>query len=306
MPPDDPIVPVTPAAPVVASEPAPAPVAAPAAEPIPAAAAPAPAAEPVAIPAAEPAAPAPAAEPAPKEFAPSLLDEAAKPTAEAKPAEPAPAAAPGEPAKPSEKKEPAVAEAAKAAEPPVPIEYKFNYPEGIKPEDLNQEQLGAFTGILQEARVPTEAAQKLFDLHTNVVKDVAQQMAERQWRVFEQTQKQWRDQVMADPELGGSRHSTAIKTVMNLLDAYSQREQSGPTPRSADIIAAERKGLLDVFRMTGVANNPEFLRFAHWAGDVLTREGTPRPAPPPRAQPLSGQNRGLRRYQGTTPVNGAG
>ena len=250
------------------------------------------------------------------EFPPSVLDEAAKPTAEAKPGDAAPAkdAAPPADAKPSDKKEPAADAAkpgekqaeAKPAEPPAPIEYAFTYPEGIKPDDVNPERMGAFTGILNGMRAPAEVGQKLLDLHlgevTRVAQEADQRALERQWDVFTAQNKDWRDKVMADPELGGSRHATAIKTVMGLIDAFSLREQTGKNPRSADTIAAERKELLDVARATGAVNNPTFLRLLHWAGDRIAREGSPRPAPPPRQQNPNAGNRGLRRYQGTTPA----
>ena len=310
-------------------------VAAAAAEPAAAAAADA---APAAAPAAEPAAPAADAKPADAkaadakpadaaaaaeakpghEFPPSVLDEAAKPTADAKPGDAAPAkdAAPPADAKPSDKKEPAADAAkpgdkvadAKPAEPPAPIEYAFTYPDGVKPDDVNPERMGAFTGILNEVRASPEVGQKLLDLHlgevTRVAQEADQRALERQWDVFTAQNKDWRDKVMADPELGGSRHATAIKTVMGLIDAFSLREQTGKNPRSADTIAAERKELLDVARATGAVNNPTFLRLLHWAGDRIAREGSPRPAPPPRQQNPNAGNRGVNRYKATTPVTG--
>ena len=252
------------------------------------------------------------------DFAPSLLDEAAKPTADAKPGEAAPAKDAAKPAdaKPSDKKEPAADAAkpgekpadAKPAEPPAPIEYAFTYPDGVKPEDLNAERLGAFTGILNEVRATPEVGQKLLNLHleeaSRLAQEVEQRASERQWDVFANQQKDWRDRVMADPELGGSRHATAIKTVMGLIDAFSLRVPENGKARDAGVIAAERKELLDVARMTGVANNPTFLRLLHWAGDTLTREGKARPAPPPRQQTPNAGNKGLNRYKGTTPATG--
>jgi hypothetical protein len=296
------------------------------AAPAPAAAAPAE----LAAPAAEapkpaegaPLAAAPAAEKPAKEFAPSILDEAAKPTAEPlKPGEAAPAKDAAKPAeaKPSDKKEPAAAEAkpgekpgeAKPAEPPAPIEYKFTLPETIKPEDVNPERMNAFTGILQEVRAAPESAQKLLNLHldevTRIAHEVEQRVSERQWDVFAEQQRKSRDEVMADPVLGGSRHDTAIRTVMSVLDAYGLRDQTSSNPRSADAIAAERKQLLDDFRATGIANRASFLRLLNWAGETFVKEGRARPAMPPRAPNPSAQQRGVNRYRNTTPAsNGAG
>jgi hypothetical protein len=167
---------------------------------------------------------------------------------------------------------------------------------------VNAERLGAFTGVLQEARVPPEAAQKMVDMHLAELQRAVDARDQRQWDVFANTQKEWRDAVMADPELGGARHATAIKTVMGLIDAFSSRLGEDGKARSADTIAAERKELMDVARITGVANNPTWLRLLHWAGDKFVREPSARPAPPPRTPALTGQQRGLRRYQGTTPA----
>ena len=272
-----------------------------------------PAAQPAGDKPAEPAAPAADAAPAKpeKEFAPSLLDEAAKPTAEPKPGEkpPEPAKA-DEPAKPADKaaekpgdgKPPAKDEPAAKPEPPAPIEYAFTYPEGVKPADLDAERMGAFTGILNESRVPPAAAQKMLDLHLDEVRRVEQAITDRQWDVFASTQKEWRDQTMADPEIGGSRHETALRTVMSLVDAYGQRFQGTKEPRNAEAIAAERKEMLDVFRATGAANNRLILGLLHFAGDKL-REGSPRPAPPPRGPNPNTGSRGTGRYRNTTPAS---
>ncbi len=302
----------------------PAPVAAPASAPesaapvAPAEAAPAaPVARPeVAAPAPEAAAPAPT-----KEFAPSLLDEAAKtPTAE--PPKPDDASKDAKPAdgQPPAAKEPAAADAkpgdksaeAKPAEPPAPIEYAFTLANEkgervpIAADQIDPERMGAFTGLLQEARVAPEAAQKMIDMHVAEVARAVDMRDQRQWDVFANTQKEWRDAVMADPELGGSRHATATRTVMSLIDAFNTRPDENGKARSAEAIAAERKDLLDVARITGVANNPTWLRLLHWAGDKFVREPQARPAPPPRAPAQNPATRGLRRYQNTTPANANG
>lgn len=254
-------------------------------------------------PAAAPGADAAPAKAAP-EFAPSLLDEAAKPTADAKPeAAPDPAKEPAKDAAKEEAKPPAQKEPAPAPEATAPIEYAFKYPDGVKPEELDSERMGAFTGILNDSRVPAEAGQKLLDLHLGEVARVAEQLettiSTRQWDVFNTQQKAWREAVMADPEIGGSRHETALRTVMTLVDAYGNRFQDTKNARDAEAIAAERKGLMDVFRTTGAANSPLILGLLHFAGEKL-REGSARPAPTPRVQTPNAQNRGLRRYQGSS------
>ena len=334
MPPDE--LPAGRAAPAAGSDaaPAPAPAAAAAdAAPAPAAAPPAaPAAPPAAIPAAPVAAAAPAADKpataAPNEFAPSLLDEAAKtPTPEPKAADAAPIA---DAAKPADGKAPAIkepaadaaktaeaakaAEAAKPPEPPAPIEYAFTREEAgerraLKPDEYNAETLGAFAGLLNEARVAPEAAQKMFDLHlaetARIAKEVTDRVVQNQWNVFQEQQIKSRQEVMADPVLGGSRSETAMRTVMSAIDEFLMRDQK-TNPRSADQIAAERREMMDDFRATGIANRRSLLSFMHWVGDKFVREGKPRPAPPPRGASPNGAQRGTGRYRNTTPAQAGG
>jgi hypothetical protein len=237
------------------------------------------------------------------EFKPSVLDAAAAPEKpagdkpadkDAKPGEAKPAAAakPGEAAKPAEPGK----EGAPAEQAPAPIEYAFTYPEGISADSVNKERMGAFTGILNEGQVKPEVAQKFLDLHLTemgeATKRIQGELAQKQWDVFNATQTAWREAEMSDPVLGGARHNTAMRTVMGLVDQYAGD-------------AAHRSRLLDAFRITGIANNPDFLLFMHNAGVDLTREAEPHPAPPPRTPAPSREQRGLNRYRGTTPANGS-
>lgn len=262
----------------------------------------------------------PAGGPSTNEFAPSLLDEAAaKPATEpskpadaapdpgaAKPADaqppatPAPAAADGQPqdqVQPGADGEPAA--------PPAPIEYAFTMDgEGGErvPLDLAQvdaERMGAFTGLLNEARVAPDVAQKFVDMHLQEMRRVADHIATHQWEVFREQQRQAREEVMADPVLGGSRHDTAMKTIMSAIDRWSMR----PTDqqRSAEAIQAERQQLMDDFRATGIANRRSLLSLLHYFGDAFVKEAQPRPAPPPRTPAPGARDRATSRYGNTTP-----
>lgn len=261
-----------------------------------------------------------------QEFAPSLLDEAAakpateppkpadaapepsskdadgaaKPADGQSPAKDAPAAAdgkPGDQAQPGAEGEPAA--------PSAPIEYAFTM-EGedgarvaLDLSQVDQERLGAFTGLLNEARVAPETAQRFVDMHLAETRRVADQVATRQWEVFQEQQRASRDEVMADPVLGGSRHDTAMKDIMKAIDGWSSRRTDAP--RSADEIQAERQQLMDDFRATGIANRRSLLSLLHYFGETFYKEATPRPAPPPRAPAPTGRDRGLSRYGNTTP-----
>lgn len=227
---------------------------------------------------------APAAAKPANEFQPSLLDSAtAKPDSVSAPQEGSPA---GD--KPADAKTDAPGET-----PPAPVKYEFVYPEHIKPEEMNAERMSAYTGILGEAKVAPEVGQKLLDLHLSELGQVTEAIAQRQWDVFNETQARWKNEVMSDPVLGrrdAEGNMTAISTIMSLVDQYGGN-------------AAERQALMDAFRITGAANNPAVLRFMHRAGEALAKEGSPHPAPPPRAAPANDRERRANtRYGTTTPL----
>ena len=116
--------------------------------------------------------------------------EGEKPAAEAKP---------GEPAAPVE------------AAPLPPIEYKYELPETLQLNDAQRTDVhSAFDAFRAD---PSGGAQKLVDLHAKLVGDAVESVRKDQYRVFNDTRRQWRDQVMADPELGGSRYQTAMSAV---------------------------------------------------------------------------------------------
>jgi hypothetical protein len=140
--------------------------------------------------------------------------------------------------------------------------------------------------------VPPETAQKMLDLHLKEVGEIGRQLAQKQWDVFNATNEKWREEVLAHPELGGARHQTAVNEIMSVVDRYAGT-------------AEERTALLDVFRTTGVANNPAFLTFLHRAALDLAKEGTPHPASPPKPAAPSAHQRGLSRYNRTTPAQAA-
>ena len=210
------------------------------------------------------------------EFAPSLLDAAQN--------ESAPAPQDGAPAPAGEKTE------APGERPSAPVKYEFIYPDGFDRGQVNDERMSAYTGVLGEAKVAPEVGQKLLDMHLAEQTRVAEAIAQRQWDVFQETQTRWKNEVMADPELGGGNHPAAISTIMSLVDQYGGN-------------AAERAGLLDAFRITGAANNPHVLRFMHRAAQALSREAVPVAAPPPRSAPSSDprERRMSSRYGTTTP-----
>lgn len=218
---------------------------------------------------------------------PTLLEgakiEEPKP-AEAKPDEPAAAAAepakPGEePAKPAEAAAaPKPGEEAKPVEPAAPVEYKFTLPDGITIKD---EQLAPAIEVLREAGVKPELAQKLMDQHVGAMRDLQAHVAEEQQRVWQDTRSQWRKDVMADEQIGGAGHQTAMQAIARMRDTL--------------VHPNDLPAFNEFLRVTGAGDHPMFLKLLHNASRYLDE---PAPAvvngaPPPDAGKKPGRQ-GLR------------
>ena len=250
----------------------------------PAPAAPAAPAAPEPVAAEAPAAPAEAA-PKTHEFAPSLIEEAAKPATAEEPKTPQP----GEKPDPASKEAAPEPTTAPEAPPAAPVEYEFAFPEGFDPKGINQERLTEFKGVLSESHVPKEQAQKFVDMHLREIREVASRISEHQWNEFAHQQQENIAAVKADPVVGGARHQTAMRECASFVEQFG-----GDT-------AEERQAVFNVLRSTGAGNALPIVKMIHRAALALAREGTPVAAPPPRARSETPQERGMRRYQGSTP-----
>lgn len=188
----------------------------------------------------------PAAEPAfkPHTDTPSLLAQAGK-----------------EEPKPDADAPPVVAE---PVQPAAPTYEPFTLPEGI---EAAPETMAAYTGALGKHGITQEAGQELLSLHAAQMQTYAEQTLTRQHEAFGKMRAEWRDQVMADPEIGGSNHRSAMASIAELRDRFIPR--SGPVTDAFN-------AMLDA---TGVGDHPDFLRLMARIGRAF-RE----PAPAPAAQ----------------------
>ncbi len=212
----------------------------------------------------------PAAEPAEPAKEPEAA--AAAPAKEAEPAAPAAAAEPAaEAAKPVE---PAV-DPAKAAEPaapaPVlePIVYNFTTPEVLKGATLDAPVMAEFTKSLGEYRAAPELGQKLLDLHANAMVEYAKHTLSEQHRAFNQTRDGWRKDVLADEQIGGSGHQTAMGAIARMRDML--------------VPETDRPQFEQFLRITGAGDHPQFLKLLHRAAKYFDEPGLPpeNPKPPP-------------------------
>ena len=228
----------------------------------------------------------PAPEPAPAathDFKPTLLETESTPepaATEAKVETPADPAKPEEAAKAEEKPaEPVAPEPA----PLEPLTYDFRFPEKIDRSLVDNTALEKYTSVLNKARVPAEIGQEALDLHFEQVRSVEKRLADTQWEVFNRQQEAWQEKVKADPELGGSRLKTVMRTAASFIEKFGGS-------------AAQQKTIMDVMRTTGAGNNPEVVRMMYRAGLLLAAEPSARNMPPARQVPLTREQKQAARY----------
>lgn len=227
-------------------------------------------ADPGASVASEPSADAPSADGGvtPHTNTPTLLETGVEPETAAetptetqaeKPAEP-------EPEKPAEEPKPEETPAEPAPE--APIVYDLVIPDGIT---AAPEALAAYTEVLREHRLPPETGQRLLDMHTAALQTYAADALDAQHRTFAETRKGWRDEVMADEQLGGAGFRTVMTGAAQMRDMF--------------VPEADRPAFNEFLRVTGAGDHPAFLRLLHNASKFF---GEPKP-PPADAKPAPNQ-----------------
>jgi len=239
---------------------------------------PAPVSAPASPPAEEPATAAPAVkdgaaakptEAKPAEPEPSLLEtlgkkpEVAKPTDAAKAAGDAPADAKADDAKAAKP------EASKPAE-AAPVEYKYTLPETLKMDDALK---GEVHKAFDDFRANPADAQGLIDLHAKSMQEFATQLDRQNREAFANYRKSMRDKVMADPELGGAGHQTAMGAVARMRDLFVPEK--------------DRAEFDDMLRITGAGDHPAMLRLLHNAAKWFDEPAVA----PPEARPTKGNGR---------------
>lgn len=238
-----------------------------------------------AAPAAEAPPPAPVSDAQPK-VPKSLLDK----FDEKKAAESAPADAP----KPDEvKAEPAPAEEPKPTEPaPEPEKAPVEEPVKLDPLDWFAEEGGLkipevisldnanrskLTTALELGRTdPKAGAQALMDMHAEALDQYAADLHTKMWTEFGKTREGWTTKVMADPELGGAGHDTAMGRSARMRDAFVSRHAPGTPAHTADM--ADWKDFLDT---TGAGDHPAFHRLLNNVARKHDEAAPPPPNPTP-------------------------
>lgn len=143
-------------------------------------------------------------------------------------------------------------EAAEAAKPVDPASYKaaLKLPQGF---ELNEKLFGEFSAIAAKAKMSQEEVQKFMDTYT---KETAE-AAKAPYRLWQDTQKKWRDEVANDKEIGGANLQANIAFGTKFIESL---------PNSAEV-----KKALD---FTGAGNHPAIIKAFIAAGKMLA-EGHP-------------------------------
>jgi len=235
-----------------------------------------------------PPAPAPevAPSPAPEGVVPALATpaEAAPAQVDASVVAPAPEPAPSPPSldasllsEETKKEEPAPEtkpEPAPAPEPALVYE-AFKLPENVS---FAEERMKKFTDVLGAHKGSQELGQQLVDMHMAELTQAQEQWRTSQYKAWNDAQNGWKDQVRADPEIGGARLETALQQAKSVIKTYGGSE-------------AEQTAVLEALTLTGAGNHPAIVRLLSRVGAALT-ESAPAPATPPTPQP----DRALKRY----------
>lgn len=123
--------------------------------------------------------------------------------------------------------------------------------------------------------------QRLVDFHANEVKAVVDRVTQNQLSVFDNTQKAWKEEFVADPDIGGNRQETTLARAGALI------EQWGGS-------AEQQAALRSMLTYTGAGNSVHLIRMFNTLAEALS-EGTAVPASQP-APSEARPSRAERRY----------
>ena len=158
-------------------------------------------------------------------------------------------------------------EHAPAPEPSVTYE-AFNLPEGFTPD---QKEMDAFTGILREGKASQETGQKLLDLYTGEIRKLETYQREH----WQNTLDTWKEDTLADPQLGGNRFQTVLTRCTAVLNEFG-------TPQFLEMLDA-----------SGLGNHVEMFRFLNKVADFVGEPSarTSAEAKPPAVKPTRAERR---------------
>lgn len=209
-------------------------------------------------------------------------DDAPKPEdkpAEVKPVEPTPEVKPEvTPEAPAEQK-PVEGEKPVEAKVEAPVfpAYEWQFPEGIKadPERLSEfnKELGEFALTSKvDGKLVQELGQKLINRHITEIQAVAEKVAQAYNKVWTDQTKNWYDEFVKDPEIGGNKRDTTVNAAREFIRRHGGTDE-------------QKTALRTFLKTSGVGNHPGLIRLLANANLALAE---PRPlraeAPAPQGK----------------------
>lgn len=208
----------------------------------------------------------PAGSPTPAAPTSSSPDTQAPAPASAAAATPAPASdAPGAPAEPAKTEAEPPSLLGEPAITPFKAE-ALKLPEGFTLDDTTK---GSLSELATKHKLSQEVVQELVDLGASRSKAEAEAAASSQLQAWKDTNDKWRDEVMADKELGGDKLDSVVRpTVSKMIDTL---------PNASEFRAA--------LTLTGAGNHPAMVRALYHLATQLTEGGPVQGKPAlPKAQ----------------------
>lgn len=128
----------------------------------------------------------------------------------------------------------------------------FTLPEGY---EANEPVLTEATGLFKEIGLSQAQAQKLVDFYSKVSADAADAGV----KLWQDTQTAWREEVKADPVIGGQKLGPVMATIKKAINTIGD----------AKLISEFHEAM----NITGAGNNPAFIRAFHSLAQKLVEGG---------------------------------
>lgn len=128
----------------------------------------------------------------------------------------------------------------------------FTLPEGY---EANEPVLIEATGLFKEIGLSQAQAQKLVDFYSKVSADAA----DAGIKLWQETQTAWREEVKADPVIGGQKLGPVMATIKKAINTIGD----------AKLISEFHEAM----NITGAGNNPAFIRAFHSLAQKLVEGG---------------------------------
>lgn len=127
----------------------------------------------------------------------------------------------------------------------VPETYEFKFPDGL---DLSCDIMDKFKEMAKNEKMSNDKAQKYVDL----VSDMVLRERQNQEQLLDKVSKQWRQEILADPEIGGDKVSDSLKIANKAIDRFG---------------GVEFRKFLD---LTSIGNNKAMVKFLYNVGKQIS------------------------------------